>query len=107
MTLHRATERALIARLTIGLIRILRMGKLGKTGSVTGEIENLLISGIVLLGEVEGRTRTASDIARMLNIPRATAIRKLGDLVERGVIFRRGTHYLMNEENIAGNDAYI
>ena len=107
MPLHRAEERALIARLVLGLIRVIHRSRFGKANSMVCQVETLLVSGAVLLGEIDGHPRTSSEIARIVGIPRPTAVRKLNELIRREVVQRRGKRYFMNEKDIAQKDAYI
>jgi biotin operon repressor len=102
--LHRAEERALIAQLTIDLIKVLHRGRL-KRGRIAGEVEMLLMAGVVLIGHVKGAPRTASQISRSLGIPRATVQRKLAELQKRGVIAsHKGQYHFLTD---AGDHSYV
>jgi hypothetical protein len=105
---YRAKERALIARLIIDLLRTVHAGRLGGKGRpfAANEIETLLLSGAVLLGHAHGSPKNASEIGRIVGVPRATALRKLEDLQERGIVVRRGSKYFMVELK-KGEDDYI
>lgn len=112
MELYRARERALIAQLIIDLLRTAHNGRVRHVGNksksyLAGEIENMLLAWAVLLGQVSGKPKNASEIGRSLGIPRVTAQRKL-DILSRsgGIIVRRGARYLMAESQ-AGDDEYI
>lgn len=75
----------------IDLVKIVRNGRLGRVNS----IDTVLISASIVVGEVAGRPRNATDIARHLELPRPTVVRKLAVLVKRGLAERRGTRYHM------------
>jgi predicted Rossmann fold nucleotide-binding protein DprA/Smf involved in DNA uptake len=95
MDLYRAKERALIAQLIIDLIKTVHSGLLGRKGNFAGDAEMLLLSGVVLLSHASGKPKNTSEIARSLGVPRVTALRKLNDLEEMGIIERRGGKYFM------------
>lgn len=102
--LQRAEERALIAQLTIDLVKVLHRGRL-KRARIAGEVEMLLMSGVVLIGHVKGTPRTASQISRALGIPRATVQRKLAELQRRGVVAsRKGQYHFVAD---AGDHSYV
>lgn len=104
---YRAKERALIAQLMIDLIRALYRGRLGEGEPFSpAGIEKLMLSGAVLLAHVQGKPKNASDLARVLDVPRVTALRRLKDLEKSGIIIRHGSKYYMAELR-PGNDAYI
>lgn len=107
MELYRGKERALIAQLTIELVKTMHHSRLGKGRRINaGEIETLLLSGVVLIGHAACRPKNLSEIGRYLGIPRATVQRKLEILEKKGVIVRRGSKYHMAELK-KGNDDYI
>ncbi len=87
---HRAKDRALLAQTLIDLIKVLRK-RLGRKHS----IETLVVSAAVIAGHAAGRPRGATEIARAVDLPRATVTRKLGELVRDGLIERQGGKYLM------------
>jgi response regulator of citrate/malate metabolism len=94
MVLHRAKERALIAKVMLDLIFTVHRGRLvSKPKSLTGEPELVLMAAVVLLGHVTGKRRTAAEVGRALGIPRITARRKLAELMRRGIVKREGTLY--------------
>jgi DNA-binding MarR family transcriptional regulator len=53
----------------------------------------LLIRAAVYIGTIDGRPLTATKLADYLGLPRATVIRKLQQLVQRGAIEREDGHY--------------
>jgi len=53
-------------------------------------IENMYVALPVFIAHVAGRPATASQIARTLEMPRNTAVRKLDWLTRQGYITRRG-----------------
>jgi Fic family protein len=106
MELYRAKERALIAQVTIELIKTMHHSRIGAKRINAGELEMLLLSGVVLIGHAAGKPKNVSEIVRYLGIPRATAQRKLENLEKRGIIVRRGSKYHMADLT-KGNDDYI
>lgn len=108
MPLQRAQERAHVARTTIELIKTVYAGR-NPRGSqrLGGQVETLLISGVVLIGHVEGKPKTASAVARYLGVPRVTVLRKLAGLCNEGVIERKGRHYCMAPDPKGVDFAYI
>lgn len=106
MELYRAKERALIAQLTIDLIRTIHHGRFGAGHINAGDLETLLLSGVVLVGHASGKPKNASEIGRYLGVPRATAQRKLEVLEKKGIIVRRGSKYHMADLK-KGDDDYI
>lgn len=90
MSLYRAQERLLLARLQIELIKTLHKGRISRRSStnLAGEVELLMISGAVLVGHVMRTPRNSAEISRFLGIPRPTVQRKLATLVKRGIIYR-------------------
>jgi hypothetical protein len=66
-------------------------------------IENIYVSLPVFIAHVAGRPATASQVARSLEMPRNTAVRKLDWLIKEGYVTRRGTKYCMTEKiNVTG-----
>ena len=66
-------------------------------------IENMYVALPVFIAHVAGRPATASQIARTLEMPRNTAVRKLDWLIRKGYITRRGTKYCMTDKvNLSG-----
>ena len=96
-TTSRIRERASLARLTIGLVKTVLKGR-ARTRPIGGSVGSLLISGAVLIGQADGKPKTASDIARYLGVPRATAQRKLNSLVRQGEVYRHGGRYCMTAD---------
>ena len=67
-------------------------------GEVPTETDaNLTLVGVaVLLGHAEGRPMTARRIEALLHMPHSTTLRRLGELVERGIVKRIGTKYFLD-----------
>jgi hypothetical protein len=107
--LYRAKERALIAQLIIDLLKTAHSARLKLAGakpSLASDVESMLLGYAVLIGHVSGKPRNASEIGRALEIPRATAQRKLDELQKNGIIIRRGSKYHLADLNKA-DDNYI
>jgi hypothetical protein len=92
--ISREDERRVIWRLLIELYRI------GHDTHQSWDSVTLLVCAVVALSHVEGRRIGASQIARVLNVPRPTVIRKLRKPASRGDITRVGTSYLLNEDRL-------
>lgn len=99
---YRAKERALIAQTMIDLIRIVRIGRLGRVHS----IDTMLISAAIVIGDAAGKPKNATDIARLLDLPRPTVVRKLAVLIKAGLAERRGTRYHL-KKGIPPDTRYI
>ena len=91
---HRPKDRALIAQTMIDLMKTVRNGRLGPIHS----IDTLMVSAAVVVGDAAGKPRNATDIARVIEIPRATVIRKLSGLIRSGLAEKRGTRYHMKAD---------
>jgi hypothetical protein len=61
-------------------------------------VEAVLIGGAVLLGHVQGRPMTVSNLSDYLDISRTTTARKLGPLIKSRTLRRSGDIYLVNED---------
>jgi biotin operon repressor len=99
MTPERTQNRYLIAKVILDLLHAVHGGGLRRSGEPVKivDVDRVLISAVVLIGEHEGRLRTVADIERQLGLSRATVQRKLAMLREIGVIERHGRHYRINK----------
>jgi DNA-binding IclR family transcriptional regulator len=52
----------------------------------------------IFLSTVEGKPPTASALSRRLEMPRATLLRRLGELIEIGYVKRIGNGYVVTEK---------
>ena len=106
----RAKERALIGRLLIDLLRVIHIARRRLSDKskphLNGDVEYILLSYAVLIGDVSGKPKTAADIGRYIDIPRASAQRKLGDLEKAGVVMRKGGRYHLTGARM-GCEEYI
>ena len=112
MSIHRARERALIGRLIIDLLKTI-YGARRHLGDQTkpylgGDVEYILLSYAVLIGVVSGRPKNATELGRFVDIPRASAQRKLDELEKNGVISRKSSRYQMGSRaQITGASAEV
>ena len=83
-------QRAAHAQTVLGILRVFRSTYYPQQ-RLSDVIENLYVSLPVFIAHVAGRPATASQIARALEMPRNTAVRKLDWLIREGYITRRGT----------------
>jgi len=99
MTPERSQNRYRIAKIILDLLHAVHGGGLRRSGEPVRivDLDRLVISAVVLIGEHEGRPRTVADIVRQLGMPRETVRRKLATLGEIGVIERRGRHYCISK----------
>jgi hypothetical protein len=100
-------ERLAIARVLVGLAK--EMHRLWETTHKPfgTEIDLVFVGACVAIGDFDGQPMTASNIANYISMPRATVDRKLALLVERGVIRRNGTRYLLVERSAEDIDEYL
>jgi hypothetical protein len=109
-TIPRATDRVLIGRLLIDLLRTIHTARRPLSDEskrhLNRDVEYILLSYAVLIGAAGGKPKTAAEIARFVDLPRATAQRKLGDLEQNGVVMRRGSKYHLTG-NKMGCDQYV
>jgi hypothetical protein len=108
MTPQRAQDRYRVAKVILDLLHAVHGGGFRKRGDPVRiiDVDRVLISAAVLIGQHEGRPRTVGDIVRQLGLSPATVRRKLATLTAVGVIVRHGRHYLMGESPRA-SDAYV
>ena len=94
MTPERSQNRYRVGKLILDLLHAVH-GGLRADGEPVKivDVDRVLITAVVLIGEHEGRPRTVGDIVRELRMPRETVRRKLAALGEIGVIERHGRHY--------------
>ena len=95
MTPERAQNRYRIAKLILDLLHAVHGGGLRADGEPVKivDVDRVLITAVVLIGEHEGRPRAVRDIVIQLGMSRATVQRKLATLEEIGVIERHGRRY--------------
>jgi CRP-like cAMP-binding protein len=115
IAIYRAEERAVIGRLLIDLLKIMH-GARRQFGDqqkdhLNGDLDFILLCYAILIGVTAGRPKNATEISRFVDIPRATAQRKLDDLEKQGVVARKGSKYHLIgpqlTEASAGLDEYI
>ncbi len=87
-------ERAQIARLLLALTRTSR-NAIAPHMTLHEWSEYIAIGCQVLIGHAQGKPQTASQIARFLEMPRATVLRRLKALATMGILTRIGTRYYL------------
>ena len=99
MTPERTQNRYRIAKVILDLLHAVHGGGFRRRGEpvMIVDVDRVLISAVVLIGEHEGRPRAVGDIVRQLGMPRETVRRKLATMVKVGVIERHGRHYRINK----------
>jgi hypothetical protein len=95
-------QRASHAQNILGILRVVRNTYFPQY-RVSDVIENIYVALPVFIAHVAGKPCTASQVARALEMPRNTAVRKLDWLMKEGYVMRRGTKYCMTEKiNVTG-----
>jgi len=95
-------QRASHAQNVLGILRVVRNTYYPRY-RLSDVIENIYVSLPVFIAHVAGKPATASQIARMLEMPRNTAVRKLNWLIKEGYVTRHGRKYCMTEKiNVTG-----
>src|SRR6516165_5304325 len=100
VTLLYGRERARVARLVLGLLRTVRNAY---TPELTLEeaSEFLFLMMHLFIGHVQGRPLSASRLARIAEMPRTTALRRIAALIELGYLERVGnSYYLTAKANV-------
>ena len=95
---HRMTlakSRLVIARLSVSIFRVM-VGTYLQSENFGSKAGDIILCDAVLVGQLERRAMTAAKLASYCGIPRATAIRRLAYLEERGLVIRnaRGRYLL-------------
>jgi hypothetical protein len=95
-------QRASHAYTILGILRVVRNTYFPQY-RVSDVIENIYVALPVFIAHVAGKPCTASQVARALEMPRNTAVRKLDWLMKEGYVMRFGTKYCMTEKvNVTG-----
>ena len=95
-------QRASHAQNILGILRVVRNAYFPQY-RISDVIENIYVALPVFIAHVAGKPATASQVARTLEMPRNTAVRKLDWLMKEGYVMRRGTKYCMTEKiNVTG-----
>lgn len=95
-------QRAAHAQTILSILRVLRASYFPQH-RLSDVIENIYVSLPVFIAHVARKPTTASQVARILEMPRNTTVRKLDWLIREGYITRHGAKYCMTDKcNIAG-----
>jgi len=95
-------QRAAHAHNILGILRVVRNTYFPQY-RLSDVVENIYVALPVFIAHVAGKPATASQIARTLEMPRNTIVRKLDWLIQEGYVRRRGTKYCMTEKvNVTG-----
>lgn len=95
MTITEATHRVPIAKMVLYMMRIASEHYM-KTSRFGAEADDLLLGCAVFVGQAERRPMSASKLAEYAGIPRPTAIRKLAQMHDMGILERTESgHYLI------------
>jgi len=95
-------QRASHAHTVLSILRVVRNTYFPQY-RISDVIENIYVALPVFIAHVAGKPATASQVARSLEMPRNTAVRKLDWLIREGYVARRGTKYCMTDKvNVTG-----
>jgi hypothetical protein len=95
-----ARERLIIARMLVEIAQSYH--------TVTDlDFRALLVGAAVGMGHLDGQLLNASKIAHVLQFPRTTVLRKLGELIELGAVRKCGNVYCLNEPAVNNNAAHV
>jgi hypothetical protein len=95
-------QRAAHAQNILGILRVVRNTYFPQY-RISDVIENIYVALPVFIAHVAGKPCTASQVARALEMPRNTTVRKLDWLIGEGYVTRRGRKYCMTEKvNVTG-----
>jgi hypothetical protein len=95
-------QRAAHAHTILSILRVVRNTYFPQY-RVSDVIENIYVALPVFIAHVAGKPATASQVARALEMPRNTTVRKLDWLIKEGYVTRRGRKYCMTEKvNVTG-----
>lgn len=109
-TVPRRAERLAICRLLVELARAFHKRTFtdGQGGKPFGaEIDIVFVAACVAIGDFEGRLMTASNVAHYIDMPRATAQRKLDELTERGIIEHKDHKYRLSPFAVARGADFV
>jgi hypothetical protein len=96
MALLKADERFALARMCIDLARVTRRG-FAPQEPFGNKMETFYVGLCVLMGHIEDKPFTVTKLSNYLEAPRSTTLRRLDQLIEFGVVERRGNRYFINE----------
>ena len=96
MALLKPEERFALAQMCIDLARATRRG-FAPQEPFGNKMETFYVGLCVLMGHIEDKPFTVSKLAKYLEAPRTTMVRRLEQLIEFGVVERRGNRYFINE----------
>lgn len=88
-TIH-AKRRLIILKLIMDLMRSAHEAYFDHVGQFAPESDYVLMCIAVAIGELENRPLSALKISQIIGMPRATVMRKLVELQNRGLVVRHG-----------------
>jgi hypothetical protein len=95
-------QRASHAHTVLSILRVVRNTYFPHY-RISDVIENIYVALPVFIAHVAGKPCSASQVARALEMPRNTAVRKLDWLIREGYVMRHGTKYCMTDKiNVTG-----
>jgi hypothetical protein len=82
---QRLTQGAVVARLLLDICGAITDG-MGMAGAPDASCADVVLLCAVMIGHAEGRPMTAAKIGAYVGIPRPTAIRRLQEMMDSGII---------------------
>lgn len=88
MEIKKARQWLAVARLLLTLGRKAPRAFLGEQEENFNTIQDVVLAHATFLAQLEGRPLTAAKLSALLGIPRASVVRRMQALVDRGVVLR-------------------
>lgn len=101
MSIEYGKERLVIAEMVLAIMKARARHYYPELG-IASSYDLQLLATAVFIGHMAKRPMGASSIARMAGMPRATALRRLDVLIQRGLVLKKGRIYSINPEGVNG-----
>ncbi|MFV8595070.1 hypothetical protein [Ralstonia pseudosolanacearum] len=99
--IHQAGQRALLASALLDVMRAFGAAYLG-TEKFGARADELALLAAVFIGCAEGRPMATAKVAEYAGVARASAIRKLDRMVQRGIVEKVGRRYVLPAHVVNG-----
>ena len=104
-TIRFVDQRAVTVKMTLEIMRLFCSAYF-RADLYGSRAADFVLVGAVFVGQAEGRPLNASKIADFAGLPRATAIRRLIELEQIGIVKRHGKTYTIDRA-VANSDAVL
>lgn len=101
MPIDYARERLVIARLVLAIMRARAEHYYPELG-LAASYELQMVATAVFIGHLGQHPLGATEIGRMIGMPRPTVLRKLATLIRRGIVVKKGRGYCLVPEAVNG-----